>query len=87
MLVLRPNRGLTAEVSSDCHRSQPPLQYKRSGTMITVIVKRSAGNGEVGSMWHETFGFAETATLAEILEKCDYGEDIIIPAKSRQHKS
>lgn len=53
--------------------------------MIIIIVKRSAGNGEVGSMWHETFEFDELTTLRQILEVCgNFSEDIIIPA--RQHK-
>ena len=53
--------------------------------MITVIVKRSAGNDSVGSMWHETFDFDESATLGFILEHIksklpNDREDIIIPA-------
>ena len=53
--------------------------------MIIVIVKRSAGNDSVGSMWHETFEFDENTPLKEVLEKCDFGEDIIIPGKNRHH--
>lgn len=51
---------------------------------ITVIRHRSAGNDSVGSMWHETYEFDETATLKDVIEKCNtdgYAEDIIIPAK------
>ncbi len=54
--------------------------------MITIIVKRSAGNDSVGSMWHETFEFDESITLKEILEKCDFSEDIIIPSKNHHHR-
>lgn len=53
--------------------------------MIVLIVKKSAGNESVGSMWHETFEFEETATLKEVLDKLDFGEDIILPGKSRHH--
>ena len=52
--------------------------------MITIIVHRSAGNGEVGSMWHESFQFDEMTTLGEIVAKCrnkDIQEDIIIPVQ------
>jgi hypothetical protein len=52
--------------------------------VITVIVKRSAGNESVGSMWHETFDFDESATLGFVIEhiksKFQDREDIIIPA-------
>lgn len=52
--------------------------------MITVIVHRSAGNNEVGSMWHDSFEFDEMTTLAEVIAKCrenNLVEDIIIPVK------
>lgn len=52
--------------------------------MINVIVHRSIGNGEVGSMWHESYAFDEATTLAEVIAKCranNLKEDIVIPVK------
>lgn len=60
--------------------------------MITVIVKRSAGNESVGSMWHETVLFDESATLGFVIARVkevtsNAYEDIIIPAKMHQVES
>lgn len=53
---------------------------------IIVIVHRSAGNQEVGSMWHESYEFPSEVTLGEMIEKIrehlgSYNEDIIIPVR------
>ncbi len=53
---------------------------------IIVIVHRSAGNGEVGSMWHESYEFEPEVTLAEVIAKVKEAtnnayEDIIIPIR------
>ena len=54
--------------------------------MITIIVHRSAGNESVGSMWHETFHFDESATLGFVMkyiaDKCGTNsDDIVIPVQ------
>lgn len=55
--------------------------------MITIIVHRSAGNESVGSQWHNSYSFPETATLKEVIDKVGqssgngFGYNIIIPVQ------
>ena len=52
---------------------------------IIVIVHRSAGNSEVGSMWHDSYEFEPMVTLAEVIAKVaevsSTFEDIVIPVR------
>lgn len=54
---------------------------------IIVIQHRSAGNEQVGSMWHDAKSFDENTTLKEVREAFYlYDEDLIIPMQSKKQK-